>query len=281
MTESHKNIKACLETAQDQRSRFIVTLPSDVTSIRDMYTSLDRFDQKYIYLEASALNNVNPKWINQTAMCYFKLVTKRDGRRETFFNFRSPITGMKKNQHGVIELQLAYPLKISIGQRRSSIRIEIDENLLTKFFLWDENRFIKKTDKKTAFNKPLISVQDIKSHLVKIVDISAGGVRIRISNKVRKIHNINLEKGHYIIIWMTLHNPEAKSNEGYWIKGKIQHKYEDFVTKNIDIGVEFVGTAIITADKKMKWTTVKDNNVEPIGNWAFQRYLEQYRKGLF
>ncbi len=64
-------------------------------------------------------------------MCYFRVVQKKGTKKEMFFNFGSRI------------------IKLDIGQRRSSMRIEMDTKYILNFCLWEEHRFIRpKTEKK-------------------------------------------------------------------------------------------------------------------------------------
>lgn len=123
-------------------------------------------------------------------------------------------------------------------------------------------------------------MNEIKSGQVRIMDISAGGIKIRVKTKMISNQDVDIERGALLIFWISLYNPDTSGNESYWIKGRIQYIYEDFITKSIDIGIQFISTATITEEKVMKWNLVRHNHVEAIGNWAFRRYLEQYRKGL-
>ena len=281
MIDSRKKIKACLQEAMDQRAKFLISLPEEITSVGGLDTSLSEFDDNYLYVEASSLNKFNPGWENIIVTCFFKLLTKRKPRKETFLNFKTRLTSHAKHTEPII-LLLDFPDKLEIGQRRSSIRIEVNPRLILGFSLWNEDRFIRATANGTQrkLHKPKASIKDLESGRIKIMDISAGGMKLKILPDAVKDLGLNWEKRDTIILWLVLSHPEKNDREQSWLKARVCYKYEDFVSKEFDLGLEFINFGQITSDKKMKWLRVKDNNIEPIGDWTYKRYLEHYRQGI-
>ena len=281
MIDSSKKIKACLQEAMDQRTKFLISLPEEITSVGGLDTSLSEFDDKYLYVEASSLNKFNPKWEKIFVTCFFKLVTNKKPRKETFLNFKSRLFSPATPTDPII-LRLSFPDQLAIGQRRSSIRIEVNPRLILGFSMWDEDRFIRTTANGTQkkLHRPKVSIKDLESGFIKFMDLSAGGMKLKIFPDTVKDIDLNWKKRDTIIVWLVLSHPEKNDREQFWLKARICYKYEDFVSKEIDMGLEFINFGQINSDKKMQWLRVKDNNIEPIGDWTYKRYLEHYRQGI-
>ncbi|MFW5731041.1 MAG: hypothetical protein ACOCV7_05275 [Desulfonatronovibrionaceae bacterium] len=282
MIDAPEKIQAAFQAAMDQRSKFILAMPGKITSVAGLDTSLENFDNKHLFLEASSINSFNPEWQGLQLTCYFKLITKKKPRKEMFFNFSSSIAGIEKKKNGQVIFKLTLPDKLDIGQRRSSLRLEMDINLLKGFSVWPEDRFIRHNPEtgKKGLHKPLIALEHMQNGLFKIIDISAGGMKLRSTAAARDISQGRWRKGSTMIIWMVLLDPEKETREECWVKGRIKYRFEDFVSKDMDLGIEFISHGRITPDKKMKWVPVKDHNIDQIGNWTYQRYLAQYRQGI-
>ncbi len=281
MIDSPQHIRELLENALDHRSRFILALPSDITINHSLYTTLVRFEGERLFLEASSLKGVNPKWLGQEVTCYFCINTKKGIGHEAFYNFRARITDIGANSADLIHLCLDYPQTLNIGQRRSSIRIEMDHRLLKEYYIWEEDKFIRHSGGKGGgLYPPLLTLETIRSGAVKIQNISAGGLKKRVTFETLSKHNLKLRKGHSVIIRIVLLNPEFNKPDTIWVKAKVIYRHEDFVTRDLDMGMGFTRVGRLTPEKKIKWIQVRDNNIDQIGNWTYRRYLEEYRKGL-
>lgn len=282
MIDSQEKIKAAFQAAMDQRSKFILALPKEVTNVSGMDTSLEDFDQNHLFLEASSLDSFNPEWQGLKITCYFKLITKKEPRKEMFFNFSSTIAGIEKKKSGQVIFRLTLPDKLDIGQRRSSLRIEMDIKLLKGFSAWPEDRFIRQNPEsgKKGLHKPVITLEHMQKGLFRIIDISAGGMKLRSTAAAQNISQGRWQKGSTMVIWMVLLDPDRDDSKQFWVKGRLKYRFEDFVSKDTDLGIEFISHGRITPDKKMKWVPVKEHNIDEIGNWTYQRYLAQYRQGI-
>ncbi|MFN2343692.1 MAG: hypothetical protein ABR542_10070 [Desulfonatronovibrio sp.] len=266
----------------DQRSKFIIALPREISIISSIEASLEDFDTNYLYFEASALDKFSPKWEGIEIICYFRLVTKKEPRKEMFFNFTSNILNLEKSNIGGSKFRLNLPSVLKIGQRRSSLRIDMDPKFLLGYSIWSEDRFIRQAsdENKKGLHKPLASIDQIRAGLIRIIDISAGGLKKRLKAQALDELGMKWKKGQSMIIWMVLLEPDNGKKEQFWLKAKIKYLYEDYVSKDMDLGIEFTSFGQINPDKKMKWHRVKDHSIDKIGNWTYQRYLEDYRQGL-
>ncbi len=280
MIDSPDKINKYLDAAMAQRSKFIVLLPPALSSIKDLSASLEAYDPNAVQLEVSTLKHGNQGWIDHVVKCYFSLIVKKEQQRQTFLNFTSQLKDIKTNRSGYVDMILKYPSRLEIGQRRSSIRVEVDQKLISGFYVWEEDRFLRKCDGKVCLHPPLIRNDDLASQAARIHDISAGGLKLCLKSKAAPKLCLNWKKGHSMIIWLVLSDPQKGTNEEHWLKANVRFRHEDFVTKDIDLGIVFTRLGKIMPDKKMRWTTVEGHHVDEIGNWAYQRYLELYRKGL-
>lgn len=277
-----QNLQTCLEAAKDQRSKFIVSMPEEATSISSLNCTLEDFDQEHLYLEDSSLQQGNSQWVGLEVTCYFRLLQRKRGQKETFFSFSSQISNVGKNEAGFVELILDRPFRLDIGQRRSSMRIEANFENILGFYLWEEDRFIRpKQEGQTQALYPLrLHLEHIRSGSLKIIDISAGGMKLRVPPKVLKDLGLQWEQGTMLVFWITLHEPSGDKKEQYWLKAKIKYNIQDFVSKELDIGLEFTHLGKIDENRKLKWMRVQGHVVEELQNWTQRRYLEQFRKGL-
>ncbi|RQD68249.1 MAG: hypothetical protein D5R98_00185 [Desulfonatronovibrio sp. MSAO_Bac4] len=282
MIDSSEKINTCFQAAIDQRSKFIIALPKEISSISGIEASLEDLDASYLYLDASALDKFSPRWEGIEIICYFRLVTKKEPRKEMFFNFSSIISNLEKSRIGGSKFRLNLPTVLKIGQRRSSLRVDLNPKHLLGYSIWSEDKFIRTASKenKKGLHKPLACVDHIRSGLIRIIDISAGGLKKRLKAQALNELGMKWKKGQSMIIWMVLLEPDNGNKEQFWLKAKIKYLYEDYVSKDMDLGIEFKSFGQITPDKKMKWHKVKDHSIDKIGNWTYQRYLEEYRQGL-
>lgn len=282
MENSPVKIKRLLQEAIDQRSKFIIALPDDLSSVSSLNASLVDVNDEYLSLEVSSITKFNPRWEGLGVTCFFRLITTKKPRKEMFFNFKSMISIHEQGKNDQVQVRLDFPEKLEIGQRRSSLRIDMDPGLVLGFSIWEEDRFIKAADgeNKKGLHPPKISIDHIKSGLVTIIDISAGGMKKKITPEAVQQFGLNWNKGSTMIIWLVLLEPDTGQKNQFWLKARVKYKYQDFVSKEIDLGLEFTNFGRISPDKKMKWLKVKENNIDKIGNWTYQRYLEHYRQGL-
>ena len=281
MITSSDKLQTCFQAAQDQRSKFIIVMPEKATSMESFEATLEDFDERNLYLEISTLENYSSSWEGLEIICYFRLTQKKGPQKEMFFNFGSRIVRLAKREK-MVQMVLERPHKLDIGQRRSSMRIEMDINHMMNFCIWEEHRFIrpKTKDRKTGLYSPRINLDYIQEGSFTVVDLSAGGMKVRVSSKLIKELELDWNRGLALVIWMNLDDPEKSKTQDFWIKGRIKYRAEDFFSRDVDMGVEFTHYGQISQDRKMKWLAVRDHNIEPLGNWTYRRYMENYRKGV-
>ncbi len=281
MITSPDKLQACFQAAQDQRSKLIIVMPQEATSMDSLEASLEDFDENHLYLEISTLENYSNSWHDLEIICYFRLTQKKGPQKEMFFNFGARIVELAKKEK-IVKMVLQRPQKLDIGQRRSSMRIEMDQNLMVNFCIWEEHRFIRPRtkDRKTGLYSPRINLDYIQEGSFSVVDLSAGGMKVRATSRLIKELELDWNRGLVLVIWMNLDDPEKAKSQDFWIKGRIRYSMEDFFSKDVDMGVEFTHYGQISPDKKMKWQAVRDHNIEPLGNWTYRRYMENYRKGV-
>ncbi|MFP4214016.1 MAG: PilZ domain-containing protein [Desulfohalobiaceae bacterium] len=277
-----QNLQTCLEAAKDQRSKFIVSMPEEATSISSLNCTLEDFDQEHLYLEDSSLRQGNSQWVGLEVTCYFRLLQRKRGQKETFFNFSASIKRVGKNQSGFVELVLERPSRLDIGQRRASMRIQLDLRYILGFYLWEESSFIrpKQQEQKPGLYPPRLHLEHVRSGSLRIMDISAGGMRLRMPSKTSKDLGLQWEQGTLLVIWITLLEPSDGKKQQYWLKARVKYQIRDSVGRDLDLGLEFTHYGRIDASKKLKWIRVQDNVLEELATWTQRRYLDAFRQGL-
>lgn len=272
-------IATLLEEALDFRSKFIISHVReeghfDVTGI------LREVSANALTIQVSGLNSSPTAWIGKTITCYFKV---RDHARKTdiFYNFTAPVqdVAVALSNH---DLFLARPTKLEVGQRRNSIRLDPASDDILNFSLWEEGMMVFRCPQegRAKLRPPLVGGQHFEQGLVQIQDISSGGIRIRLAAKLLKTLQPKWTRGTKFVIWLVLAEQDKKSHQIFWVKSRISFKRVDYLNKDVDFGLEFTHHGKNDQNGKIAWKRVLDHDIQELGAWAYQRYLERFRRGI-
>ncbi|PTN38883.1 hypothetical protein [Desulfonatronum sp. SC1] len=292
-------IQGLLQDAKDLRAKFIIALTREQGSRFDVTGLLREIGDSTLAVEVSGLS-ANPRsWVGQVVRCYFK-VRDRSRKSDIFYNFPSPILDSTASRSDY-NLVLKRPVVLEIGQRRSSIRLDPASDDILNFSLWEEGKMVARNAEtgQAKLRPPLIGGQHFEEGEVSILDISAGGIRIRFTGKLFK--NVSVEssskkdispaqgkpespsvwtKRAKVVIWLVLSERVKNSHQIFWLKGRISYKREDYQSKDVEFGVEFTQHGKNDPSGKIAWTPVRENDIQELGAWVYQRYLERFRRGI-
>jgi hypothetical protein len=118
-----------------------------------------------------------------------------------------------------------------------------------------------------------------------ILNLSAGGMRLRIPHSVVRAHNLEFTSVERIILMLDLVEPDQHKLLRFWLQSRIQSVWFEHPSRDLYMGVQFQAWArpkehpggIVRSD--LEWLRLSSSNeVEHIGNWVMRRHLELFRE---
>ncbi|MFV0422810.1 hypothetical protein [Oleidesulfovibrio sp.] len=272
-----------IQSAIDARRK--VELQFHTPGMRRHSTSCSAIEIEHgtLLLECSGLSKLSPKWIGRHVECFFSVVVNK---RVIFYTFVSTIAGIRMEGENICMMNIRMPEVLEQRQKRSFLRIEPPEQYVLGMALWaeklDSSGRIPLNVKE--WDKPELVYIPNKTAELELVNLSAGGARIKIRREVAKKCNLTFTIAERFILLLDLWEPELGKRDRYWLLCRTQTPFIDFETRNVDLGVQFIGLAKNKENSthELVWVPFKqEDGIEVIGNWAMKRHLELYReKGL-
>ena len=170
-----------LEQALAERSKLIVIPKLLSRSPKSVAGTITSFTQKSINLELTSLGGLTmANWLRDEVACYFQL-NDRAKACEFYYNFTSPVLSLTKQPGGYVCV-LRTPEALSLGQRRSSMRICPRPEHVLGFSLWPKGQFMIKCPEtnKVKLNPPMITNDHLQEKQVQLLDLSAGGMKVKL-----------------------------------------------------------------------------------------------------
>ena len=270
--DNSAKVRAFLELAQMQRSRFFLELPRDITSLKDISGILTDFDSSNLNIELSGAAAASARWDNSPVICFFKVVERGPKKREAFLSFKSLLTQTRQDKEGVSIVSLRFPSALVATQRRRSMRLKVDVRNFAVISVWayDSN--------KLDLNNPSIDIECFSKGQAKLDDISAGGIKITCKPDLLENSTLALKKGGRFVLQLRL-KEEGDEDSSLWLVAKINNLQEDSNSNESTLGLEFLALGIINPEtRKVTWEKVQDNAVPAISNWTYKWHLEIYRE---
>lgn len=267
-----------LEQAIADRARMIVVPAPLRRSPKSVAGTIISFTKKNTNLETTSLGGLTmANWLRSEVICYFQLDDKARAC-EFFYNFTSPVLSLTK-QPGGYACVLRTPEALSLGQRRSSMRIFPKPDHVLGFSLWPQGEFMTRCPEtnKVRLNPPKISNDHLQNKQIQLLDISAGGLKLKIRHAGLKSVIQDWEGLDGVVIWLVLHEPTKGCNMTFWFKGSICYTQVDHASKDIVSGLELTSEGIKEKGGKLSWRAVERHMVNDLAAWTYDRYLETTR----
>lgn len=294
-----QTIQSLLQDAFDLRSKCIISLTREAGSRFDVTGLIRNIEDKTLTVEVDGLSANPASWVGQTVICYFKI---RDHAKKTdiFYNFTSPVldaVAARSNSN----LILQRPMGLDIGQRRANIRLDPASGDILNFSLWEEGNMAFRCSEtgRAKLRPPMVGGKDFEHGMLSILDISAGGLRMRLvarllkdisakaqgtasipTEESRQVGPASWTRGARLVLWLVLNDQARNGHQVFWLKGRISYRRLDYLNKEVDFGVEFTHHGKNDQSGKIAWNPVRENDVQELGAWVYQRYLERFRRGI-
>ncbi|QJT08046.1 PilZ domain-containing protein [Oceanidesulfovibrio marinus] len=280
-------IREIMETALDQRSKIEMRFLPAEPSRRSTSCSLLELGVEALTLELPDYVESGPSWLHREVECFFRVPEEKG--QISFYRFTSVIQNVSRTVDGFAQAELAFPKLLHNHQKRNFLRIAPPAYLFLGVAMWLERRL--PTDEHgcpaanlSSWGKPMFTyIPDKNGNPVRIANISAGGLRLDIERSAVKGREIELRVSDRIVILLDLYDPELERKQRFWLRCRVQNMQEDYDTRNLELGVQFVSVGRLAedADREVRWHDVGEDGIEPLAVWVMQRHLELFReKGL-
>lgn len=270
-----------LDNAMAQRSKIELQFEHSSTGVSVNCAFLDLTDENII-LQAPGHMQISENWIERRVTCMFGLLVTKTSGMVRFHLFDSQIRGVKRLFNEDVELTLTIPDKLIVQQKRVHLRIEPPSQYIMGMAFWpevlDEGSHLEKSLRK--WGKPLAKFIKGGKNPVRVVNISAAGIRLELEPELVTESGSSFEIGTHYFLLIDLFDPTGNKKLRLWLNIKIQNRFEDFHTKKLGIGCQIEATAEIKDKEQalVQWRKMTEDGVEILGNWTVQRHLELFRE---
>ena len=274
-------VNEVFQSALHQRSAFEMRfLPADQAR-KSTLCSLEDFNAEVLVLELPAQIIPTKLWMQRSVECFFRLTYKKT--QTLHYAFTSTIVGVRRPQKDISHILLSFPEQIQLYQKRAFLRVDPPGEYILGVGVWPFlDKYLQgKNTKIASLNSPILKyVPGGHDNLLFLVNISAGGVRLLIKREGVKKSGIPLNISQRFLFYLDLYVPEEEKKQRFWFLGRLQNSYEDFETRNVELGLQFTsrGRYKTPEDKELVWSGVGADGVEVLAGWVMKRHLELYRK---
>ena len=278
-TTKASEILEILTTALDQRSKLEMAF-SHESPQKTAFCSLNDIQKNSLILEFPPYLNPTNQWVGKEVICYFKIIGKT---QIIFYHFKSKILEIDRSEPNIVKGILTLPERLNLQQKRNHYRLEVPPGFVQKLLVW-KARYTQKhalSTKVSSWGEALFSIDPQSSAPIELQDISGGGLRLKIPRTTIKNSEFDQESDKNFFIQIDLWDPEEQKTNTYWLFARARNIFEDYTSKDLQIGLQFVGQGKPQTDdpQNLTWKKVDlEEGVEEITTWVFRRHVEIHRK---
>ena len=255
-------------SAQKKPQKIIMNYFSDIKDLRQSLF-LDFIYQDNVYQSKSQCLAFNGKIVrlalqsneylpekNMTVACFF--MAQKD-KKKLPCNFSTKVLGSLKKGSSIY-IDIAMPKEITHQQRRKNLRVPLTKSEISNFKVWAGREIPKTENEDTTKNK--ITWDPIEQEDFKLVDISAGGIKLEIAKE--SLITPKLQKNFLFLITGSF-DAQNKTNELAMVARvtRISRPKKD----SWDIlGLQFSRWTKIT-EEHVTWIPTDDAGVSFLGTW--------------
>lgn len=278
-------IRTILHTAFDQRRPFEVQVQTDAGQRRPtLRCSPVQLGQTSLTVEINGLKSLSERWLNRQVTVFFRIMAGKDF---TYYTFPSRIVAIDQPRQGVCHISLPMPEGLENRQKRSFLRIAPPKEHSLGAALWYGANMPppEKLSEIALWPAPLLLALPERVEQFTVVDLSAGGARLRIPHEVAREMQVQFNSTEQIMLMIDLFDPEQNKRLRFWLQCRIQNVWVEHPSRDIHMGVQCLawGKPKELADQagpagSVEWLRLSSSNeVEPLGNWIMRRHLELFR----
>ncbi len=273
-----KRILSLLQLAMDDRSKFELRFLPSSPSRKSTYCSLESIEKDNLALEVSSNIKATRHWISRNAEIYFK-ISQKD--KAIFYRFEASILGIRNLSNGIIHVLISVPDLVELQQKRAFLRVKPPSEYLMGCAIWQPKSLPneKQTNVKT-WGMPLLYYTPEKgSNPIVVENLSAGGIRLGFQREARAMLTEDLVIGAPFLLMVDIFDPEVQRKRRFWLHAKLKNLYEDFTSRNIELGLQFVrwGRPKNDGSSQLEWVEISSEGIELLASWVMRRHLEMFR----
>jgi hypothetical protein len=267
-----------------ERSRFEISFREKVLKTRGIFCTLVAVDKNELLLEVPEYATPRQAWIGRPLEAYFSLASR--GNTKTYYTFESSVESIERQGSGTAYLHISLPKAISLGQRRMHFRLVPDPATILEVKVWFAQHQPRAKDHAgpARWGPPmahhhLLTRKNTQASL-KILDISAGGCRLAVTNNARINSYLDNNRSPDVFLFFRLLDRESGNLEIYLL-GKIRVIVCDPVSNSRSLGIEFTmnGQTNNKSGQYITWTSLSREEGHPkMGNWIFKQHLALFRQ---
>lgn len=277
-------ILSILVKALDNRSNFELSLSSRKT--KPLVCTLTDVHYSCLALELPAYIAPSESWIGREVHIYFAI--PGDGSKRAHYFFQTEILDLFQGEIENICILVDYPMNLQQKQKRSHLRLAPPTDQVASLTLWPAvtTRQATLETNVNRFGQPLLESRpqaESGTHC-RVVNISASGLRLKLSKEARRHSGINPETLSECIIALDLVGPDEGQHQKHILSCRTRNVHDDPVSRELHIGLQFSALGKTSAQwpSSLVWEDVDpEHGVEDIGNWVIKLHLKLYReKGI-
>ncbi|GAB6162555.1 hypothetical protein JCM12298_17140 [Desulfothermus naphthae] len=280
--KNREEIRRIFDQTLNERSKFEVSFSKK----HKFFSNCSPVELKKdsIILELPANIVPTKEWNKRPVYVYFSISGRRPGVKNYYYFESEMLYFFSKSNYHFIVVKL--PDILEIKQKRRHFRIEARNNDFEKvviYFFYNQDKINSVYDLPEPvfeYKKSNKNEKDI-SYPISIVNISAGGIRLKITRQFKREIGFDVDNPPLILIFLSFFIEKRKIN--IFLLCQVKNHNEDYITKDIEIGLQFIKEGFIDPKKNniINWKEIKeDEGQEYIARWVFLKNLSLIRKGL-
>ena len=276
-----------LRLAMDQRRPFEVQVQTDRSGFRrpTLRTSPQKIGSSTITLELSGIKSLSSIWLDKAVAVYFRIGV---GNNEfIYYTFAGNISDIQTPSEDICHIVIPIPAQLDNRQKRAFLRMQPPAEFLLGAALWHDPNMPQpeKMHDLALWPRPLLLLLPGRLEQFRLLDLSAGGLRICIPRSIALSYHLEISTVETIIVMLDLLDPETDKRLRFWMQCRIQNTWEEQPSRDIHVGAQFrawarprEGHLPPEIPSFLEWFRLSSSfEVEPVGNWVMRRHLEMYR----
>ncbi len=272
----HPVIRDLLERAMDQRCIMLVEFNAPELSAGRFFGPCAEFNRQRVLIDAS-LNNEMPEWIGELVLISFKLETKG---ASSYYQFPSRLRAMPRRPGG-FGLLVDTPEEILPNQKRNFVRLSPPKEATFGLGVWLLKPDMVRPNDPSVLGKALLSYRQGKSEQLSLLNISAGGLRLKIPSAACGEITDALP-GERLLCLLMLRSAEGEQTLPFWLDCTIMNRMEPTPLPEeeatVILGLRFDAWAVPVQGKGVvNWFAVGEGGaVGPLASWVLRQQMAQF-----
>jgi hypothetical protein len=279
-----ETIRMFIRQGFEQRRPFELQLHSTGAKRPSLRTSPEYLGLNSLTVEANGIEHLSDDWIGREVDIFFRVNIDGDF---IYYTFQSKIDGIHFPMKGLCHITITIPELLENRQKRAFLRIRPPDEFFKGSAIWHglslpEGETLADLGK---WNRPGLLLLPRRLEQFQILNISAGGMRLRVPHAVVREKDIRINSVEQIIIMLDLLEPEPNKLLRFWIQCRIQSVWFEHPSRDLYVGIQFMAWGRPReypgggAHSEIEWLRLPHSNeVEPIGNWIMRRHMELFRE---